>query len=67
MGIARRQKRAFERAYKKHQDKMILKHRMTPIYTNPFEGLPVGESFIQEYDKAIKQIQEDYEVTTSSK
>ena len=67
MGIARRQKRAFERAYKKHQEKMLMKHRMTPIHTNPFEGLPVGEKFIEEYTKAFNQLEEDYEVTTSSK
>ena len=66
MSIARRQKRAFQRAYAKHQHKMLLQHRMNPTVKDisVFDNMPVGESFIKEVDKILEKAV--YETTVTS-
>lgn len=63
MSEARRQRRAFKRAY----DKATKRYKVPITTTSVFDGIPVGESFRQELDKALTNYLEDYEVTTSSK
>ena len=63
MSEARRQRRAFKRAY----DKATKQYKMPITTTSVFDGIPVGEKFIEEYNKILTKSVEDYEVTTSSK
>ena len=66
MSTARRQKRAFQRAYAKHQDKMLLQHRMNPTVRDisEFDNIPVGEDFKQEVNKILEKAV--YETTATS-
>lgn len=63
MSEARRQRRAFKRAYDK-----ATKQYKVPIITNPsvFDDIPVGNRFRETLTTLLTQA-EDYEVTTSSK
>ena len=62
MSEARRQRRAFKRAY----DKATKQFKIPITTSSVFDGIPVGESFRQTLDTLLTQ-PEDYEVTTSSK